>query len=182
MKARNAKICCAEAARFADTVSGERPKHAGVRPGSALGRPASFGAYNLGATSSMQVYDWEGAVESCELVLRDDPDHLGALETLAQAQWFCGHYQAVIATTTRLLRLNPSEPGYRYTRGMAHLSRGELSRAREDFVAAISQSQDEGFRRQVGHSLAAVEQWMMDLAPQRSRFGQPFTSNLGRIS
>jgi tetratricopeptide (TPR) repeat protein len=130
----------------------------------------------------MHVFDWEGAARSCRLVLRDDPDHLGALETLAQAQWFCGDYRAVIETTTRLLRLNPSEPGYRYTRGMAHLSRGELSRAREDFVAAIAQSQDEAFKRQVGHSLAAVEQWILDLAPRRSRFGQASSSVLGRVS
>jgi tetratricopeptide (TPR) repeat protein len=130
----------------------------------------------------MHVYDWEGAMESCQMVLRDDPDHLGALEILAQGQWFLGQYQAVIATTSHLLRLNPSEPGYRYTRGMAHLSRGELTRAQEDFLAAIAQSQDEAFRRQVAHSLAAVEQWMTDLTPRRSRFGQATSSLLGRVS
>lgn len=112
------------------------------------------------ARMMMQSYQWEQALESCKEVLKGDPDHLGALEVMAQAQWFGGFYDDVIRTTSRLLMLNPHEPGYRYTRGMAHLSRGELYRAAEDFRRAISQSDNVGFKSQVAQSLDAVEMWI----------------------
>ncbi len=113
----------------------------------------------------MHTYDWQGTVESCMRTLRHDPDHLGALEVLAQAQWFGGMYDAVISTTSRLLRLNPCEPGYRYTRGMAYLSIGNLAGAYEDFTTAIAQSDKPEFRAQVSSTLDALERWIA---------GQPF--------
>lgn len=128
----------------------------------------------------MYANDWQVALKSCERLLQSDPDHLGALETLAQAQWFSGHFDDVIATTTRLLKLNPSEPGYRYTRGMAHLSKGELARASEDFRNAISQSNNAEFREQVNCSLLALERWMMEAPSTPSRFGAPFHSAFGK--
>lgn len=106
--------------------------------------------------------DWEGALANCLEVLSTDPDHLGALEILAQAQWYGGEFEAVIQTTSRLLRLNPLEPGYRYTRGMALLSRGELVRAADDFRRALGQSNSAAFRRQVSESLDMVELWMAE--------------------
>lgn len=104
-----------------------------------------------------------------------DPDHLGALEVLAQAQWFGGEYEAVIRTTSRLLRLNPHEPGYRYTRGMALISKGDLLRAAEDFRRAIQQSNNAGFRAQVAEALDAVEMWIEEqaLRPAAGRQGNP---------
>lgn len=105
-------------------------------------------------------YDWQGALENCREVLQADPTHLGALEVLAQAQWFGGEYDAVIVTTGKLLRLNPHEPGYRYTRGMALLSKGDLLHAAEDFRRAMSQSDVPAFRAQVSEALDAVEIWI----------------------
>jgi len=112
----------------------------------------------------LQSYNWRQAKEACLETLAKDPDHLGALETIAQAQWFGGEFEAVITTTTRLLKLNPHEPGYRYTRGMARLSQGDLGHAAEDFRRALSQSNNPTFREQVASSLDAVELWMEDLA------------------
>lgn len=128
----------------------------------------------------MYTNDWQSALETSERLLRTDPDHLGALETLAQAQWFAGHFDDVIATTTKLLKLNPSEPGYRYTRGMAHLSKGELSKASEDFRNAIVQSNNAEFREQVGCTLMALERWMTEAPRPQSRFGAPFPGALGK--
>src|SRR5690348_11829950 len=99
-----------------DGASAPFARGAGGRP---LAAPASGLASPDAARCMMQAYDWQGAVKTCQQTLRQDPDHLGALELLAQAQWFGGQFDAVISTTSRLLRLNPSEPGYRYTRGMA---------------------------------------------------------------
>ena len=108
----------------------------------------------------MQSFDWQGALESCSEVLRDDPDHLGALETLAKAQWLGGQYKEVIVTTNHLLRLNPHEPGYRYTRGMAYLSLGQLRRSAEDLRRAYLQSGNPSFKSQVASALDAVELWL----------------------
>lgn len=101
---------------------------------------------------------------TCRQVLQSDPDHLGALEVLAQAQWFGGQFEDVIRTTSRLLRLNPLEPGYRYTRGMALMSRGDLAQAIEDFRYALTQSKNADFRAQVASSLDAAEQWLEQAA------------------
>lgn len=120
--------------------------------------------------SMVQSFDWQGAMEMCLEVLRDDPDHLGALETLVKAQWLAGQYREVIATAGHLLRLNPYEPGYRYTRGMALMSIGQLRRSAEDLELAYTQSKDATFKTQVASALAAVELWMGDetpTAPQR---------------
>lgn len=110
----------------------------------------------------MQSFDWRGALEMCNEVLQDDPDHLGALETLAKAQWLGGQYKEVIHTTNHLLRLNPHEPGYRYTRGMALMSIGQLRRSADDLRFAFAQSKDIAFRDQVGSALQAVELWLSE--------------------
>jgi tetratricopeptide (TPR) repeat protein len=107
----------------------------------------------------LQSYDWKGALESCREVLEHDPDHLGALEVSAQALWFAGRYPEVVETTNRLLKLNPLEPGYRYTRGMALMSMGHLTRAAEDFRQAIQQSNDPRFILQVQGALVAIEEY-----------------------
>lgn len=116
----------------------------------------------------LQSFNWRQAKEACLETLARDPDHMGALETIAQAQWFGCEFDDVILTTTRLLRLNPHEPGYRYTRGMARLSTGDLGHAAEDFRRAIAQSDNPAFKEQVARSLDAVELWMEDLA-----YGRP---------
>lgn len=137
---------------------------------------------DLAARIMMQAYDWQGAMESCQRLLSRDPDHLGALETLAQAQWFGGQFDAVIGTTSKLLKLNPSEPGYRYTRGMAFLSNGELWRAYEDFQTAIAQSNNAEFKAQVASSIDTVERWLAEMPARKNRFGKPLLSPLGKFN
>lgn len=110
----------------------------------------------------LQSYNWRGTLESCREVLQSDPDHLGALEMMAHALWLGGRFDEVISTTGRLLRLNPHEPGYRYTRGMAHLSKGNLYKAAEDFRTAMTQSKNPAFLAQVSSALDALEKWMDD--------------------
>lgn len=134
------------------------------------------------AVLMMQAYDWQGALEKCQRMLSVDPDHLGALETLAQAQWHGGQFNAVIATTSRLLRLNPCEPGYRYTRGMAHLSKGELALAAEDFRMAITMSNNASFKEQVESSLHALERWMVESPSKPGKLGGMLSSPLGRLN
>lgn len=122
----------------------------------------------------LQSFDWRGALETCQEVLRGDPDHVGALETLAHAQWLAGEFKSVVQTTTRLLSLNPHEPGYRYTRGMARLSQGDLVLASNDFRTALGQSKDPIFLSQVESALEAVEIWKEDRG-----YGQPLRQSAG---
>lgn len=110
--------------------------------------------------------NWKAAIQTCQEVLAQDPKHLGALEVMAQAQWFAGDYEGVIESTTQLLHINPSEPGYRYTRGMAYLSKSLVSNARQDFLRAIGQSSDDSFCEQVTESLIALDS--MTLGAQAS--------------
>lgn len=130
----------------------------------------------------MHTIDWQGTLETCQRTLSTDPDHLGALETLAQAQWFSGQFDAVITTTSRLLRLNPSEPGYRYTRGMAHLSKGSLTQASEDFRTAIAQSNNADFREQVASSLHMLERWMAEPTNTPHGLGMALVSPFDRLN
>lgn len=113
----------------------------------------------------MTDHDWQGAYSASMEVLKKDPSHVGALETLAQAQWHRGDFDEVVKTTTRLLQLNPYEPGYRFTRGMARMTQGRLDLAAEDFRQAIAQSEDPGFVDQVKNSLVALEHMRDRLVP-----------------
>jgi tetratricopeptide (TPR) repeat protein len=134
---------------------------------------------------NLRTYNWENALESCEEVLKNDPEHVGALEVMAQALWFGGKFDQVIRTTSRLLLLNPLEPGYRYTRGMAYLSEGALTLAAEDFRLAIKQTNDPEFREQVANALKAVVDWQVapaDLQLSRSIMSRGGDANMDRLT
>ena len=117
----------------------------------------------------MHTNDWKGTLESCKKVLEHDPEHIGALEVAAQALWFEGKYSDVVKTTSRLLMLNPDEPGYRYTRGMALMSMGKLSQASEDFRQALRQSKDQRFVAQVRNALIVIEEFQSGWVGHRQR-------------
>ena len=120
------------------------------------------------AVEMLQSFEWERALESCDRVLVQDPDHVGALEVKAQAQWYGGRYELVVQTTTKLLRLNPYEPGYRYTRGMANLSLGKVQEALHDFRSAEQQSNNPAFKAQVLEAIEATRAWIGDHSPSDS--------------
>jgi tetratricopeptide (TPR) repeat protein len=187
--------------QLAQTVGSERAPRA-----SAIA--AAFGATDFGgagarrsallvspfadstARTMLHGYDWKGALESCRKVLEHDPDHLGALEVSAQALWFAGRYDEVVLTTNRLLMLNPLEPGYRYTRGMALMSMGHLVRAADDFRQAITQSDNPRFILQVQNALTAIEEYQrggldrivrmkaVRLARKSGEYGLPSDENI----
>ncbi len=117
----------------------------------------------------MHLNDWKGTLESCKKVLEHDPEHIGALEISAQALWFEGRYDEVVKTTTRLLMLNPDEPGYRYTRGMALMSMGRLTQATNDFRQALAQSKDQRFLAQVRNALIVIEEFQSGWVGHRQR-------------
>lgn len=117
----------------------------------------------------MHLNDWKGTLDNCNKVLEHDPEHIGALETSAQALWFEGRYEEVVKTTSRLLMLNPDEPGYRYTRGMALMSMGRLSQATDDFRQALIQSKDPRFQIQVKNAILVIEEFQSGWVGHKQR-------------
>lgn len=113
--------------------------------------------------------DWKGTLESCRKVLEHDPEHIGALEVSAQALWFEGRFEEVVKTTSQLLMLNPDEPGYRYTRGMALMSLGKLTQASDDLRQALAQSKDARFRSQVQNALIVIEEFQSGWVGHKQR-------------
>ncbi len=67
--------------------------------------------------------------QKCEEILDADPNHLGALEVLAKAQWQLQAFAQVERTTLRLIALNPYEPGYFGLRGAALRALGRYDEA-----------------------------------------------------
>ncbi|HXH60046.1 MAG TPA: tetratricopeptide repeat protein [Fimbriimonadaceae bacterium] len=159
---------------FKFVTSGERP--------SLVGGKRFLSDSTFTARTMYQTYDWKGALENCSKVLEHDPDHLGALEVQAQALWFAGRYADVVRTTNRMLSLNPSEPGYRYTRGMALMSMGQLSRAADDFRQALVQSDDPRFLNQVQNALMAIEEFQRGGVDRIARLAAMRVRRRGEVS
>lgn len=78
----------------------------------------------------------EQALRRVRLVLRRDPDHLGALELMAKALWAVGQLEEVVLCSRRLESLYPYEPGYFVTEGEALRELGRLEEARAAFRRA----------------------------------------------
>ena len=65
-----------------------------------------------------------GAMRHARSVLSMDCDHVGALETLAKAQWQTSTCDELLITLSRLIELNPYEPGYQVLLAGAYQSLG----------------------------------------------------------
>jgi tetratricopeptide (TPR) repeat protein len=69
------------------------------------------------------------ATAQLNLVLNQDPDHVGALEVLSRCLWKTEQFEELERVTTRLTHLNPFEPGYHGLRGMALRALGRYGEA-----------------------------------------------------
>jgi tetratricopeptide (TPR) repeat protein len=74
--------------------------------------------------------------ELLKIILDSDPLHVGALETRAKAQWNLGEHEGVLTTVSRLLQINPYEPGYHLLRGNSLRQLGRYGEALRSFVRA----------------------------------------------
>lgn len=64
-------------------------------------------------------HEFDEAATLVQTVLAETHDHLGALEVQARLLWKQEDFKALVQTTTKLIALNPFEPGYYGLRGMA---------------------------------------------------------------
>lgn len=77
------------------------------------------------------------AIELAKEALRSDPNHVGALEVLAKAQWQASQCDEVIHTLRRLIDLNPYEPGYHSLLAGAYQSLGLCGEAVKSYLRAV---------------------------------------------
>lgn len=80
--------------------------------------------------------------QESERILANDPTHEGALKKLGYSQWILGDFEAVVATATRILELNPADADWLYSRAMAQLAQRELEAATSDLQKALALSRD----------------------------------------
>jgi hypothetical protein len=78
-----------------------------------------------------------GAMRHARAVLSVDGDHVGALETLAKAQWQTSSCDELLITLGRLIELNPYEPGYQVLLAGAFQSLGLCGEAVKAYLRAI---------------------------------------------
>lgn len=105
---------------------------------------------------------WHEAIRLCRRILRLASDDLGTLEILAQLQWQVADCKGVLATTKRLLRLNPYEPGYLYLQGMAYQTLACYGDASRSFQRAASESGNDTFRIEVRQAISHLDTWQSD--------------------
>lgn len=72
---------------------------------------------SMAAEMALRAGHSEFAIRLAGQVLEFDESNIGALETLAKAQWQENRYQDLLGTLGRLIRLNPYEPGYHALKG-----------------------------------------------------------------
>lgn len=72
---------------------------------------------------------YEDALNCLAGVLEDDPDHLGALEILAQCQWKLRQFSQLSTTLAALIQIYPFEPGYHQLLAVAWMELGYPQKA-----------------------------------------------------
>jgi tetratricopeptide (TPR) repeat protein len=113
------------------------------------------------------------AAGAARKILKRDPNHLGALELLAKAQWRGGEFESSLDTLRHLIRLNPYEPGYHYMKAMALQSLGRYGEAVRSFGRCLT-SDSESLAGSAAASIRELEQWqegvIAELLHSDSRF------------
>jgi tetratricopeptide (TPR) repeat protein len=111
------------------------------------------------AVELLALGDFDGAAQAAHAVLREDPGHVGALETLVKALWKEGRYPQVLPVIARLVRLNPYEPGYHTLRGAALQCLGRYGEAMRAYRRASSM-------KDAGLALQDLQTWQGELVAE----------------
>jgi tetratricopeptide (TPR) repeat protein len=83
----------------------------------------------LQAAHLLAHYQTDEALDLVKKILREDPEHLPALEICAKAYWRAGQFADSLGALDRLIRLNPYEPGYFYLKGVCLQCLGRFGEA-----------------------------------------------------
>ncbi|MES2304140.1 MAG: tetratricopeptide repeat protein [Gemmatimonadota bacterium] len=102
--------------------------------------------------------DFEGAVTSYQLALRDEPTSVKVLQYIAIALSKTSRHEEAIRHYRRALELTPDLPGAHYGLAFLLLRRGDSARAAEHLRAFLSKPpRDPEMARWVGHARETLE-------------------------
>ena len=104
------------------------------------------------------------ALRVAQDVLSQDPQQIGALETMAKALWHLGRFEELVRTLRRLVVLNPYEPGYHSLLGTVYQSMGQCGEAVEAFSRCATGNGTEG--EMARESIAALQEWQGGLVAE----------------
>ena len=108
---------------------------------------------------------WVDTIRTCNTVLVQDRDHVGALELLAKAQWKGTQNRELLQTLSRLIALNPYEPGYHALKGAAHQALREFESALACYERAADCTDVAGLAAQLQESQQKVIQQLVQEDP-----------------
>ena len=102
--------------------------------------------------------DFEGAVTSYQLALRDEPSSVKVLQYIAIALSKTSRHEEAIRHYRRALELSPGLPGAHYGLAFLLLRRGDSARAIEHLKAFLAKPpRDQEMARWVGHAHETLE-------------------------
>lgn len=102
--------------------------------------------------------DFEGAVTSYQLALRDEPSSVKVLQYIAIALSKTARHEEAIRHYRRALELSPDLPGAHYGLAFLLLRRGDATRAADHLRAFLAKPpRDPEMARWVGHAREALE-------------------------
>jgi tetratricopeptide (TPR) repeat protein len=102
------------------------------------------------------------AITLSERLIAQDATHLGALETLARAQWKAGQLDPLLRTLRTLTALNPYESGYHALRGAALQCLGRYGEAAAAFARGAQP-------KAIDASARELHSWQAELLNEMSR-------------
>lgn len=97
------------------------------------------------------------AERRARVILERDPNHIGALETLAKVQWHFSDLVGLQPTLDRLIALNPYEPGYHALRGAVLQALGRCGEAVVSYSRCIDGDSDEAANARV--QISELQDW-----------------------
>jgi tetratricopeptide (TPR) repeat protein len=102
--------------------------------------------------------DFEGAVTSYQLALRDEPSSVKVLQYIAIALSKTSRHEEAIRHYRRAIELSPDLPGAHYGLGFLLLRRGDSARAAQHLEAFLAKPpRDPEMARWVGHAREALD-------------------------
>lgn len=112
------------------------------------------------------------AIRKGRSAVRRDPSNVALLELLARGLWAASRYEDVLQTTHSLIRLLPSEPGYRLLQAMCYQAMGRFAMAVLTLRQCLDETPSPAIRVRAEQMIADLEGIQTD-AVQRLRTLEP---------
>lgn len=88
--------------------------------------------------SALSAPDVRGPIHELELIVREFPNHLCALELLAQGLWKLGNLDRLLQVLDQMIGLNPLDPNTHAIKGSAQQLMGDFGGACRSFMEAMN--------------------------------------------